>query len=719
VSLRVTAGRPQGGSLFVYALVRRTGNNEYRPKLVLNPNGSVAVHAGLVQNGSESAMGSQVVVPGLVQSVGSFIWLRAQVTGANPTTVRVKAWADGTTEPATWAYSATNSVAAVQGAGSVGLRTYANSTVTNAPLTVSFDDLTVESLDSPPAPVADFSWSQTPDPLTYSFTDESTGGPSEWLWEFGDGDTSTEQNPTHPYLAEGTYTVTLTATNAVDSDSITQDVDVQAAPPGPTVVASDSFLRTKADSWGVADAGGLYSYSGRLIDFDVNGSQGALHLPSAGQTRNVFLLDVLAHDTEMSFSISPTKVAAGSSFYVYSVLRRTTDGSAYRPKVRFAPGGQVFVHAGRLMPSGETSLGPEVRVTGLSYAANSVIWLRARVTGSNPTTIQVRAWADGQPEPGTWQFTATDSTAALQPAGAVGVASHLASGSTIAPLLVRIDDLLVTTSDPVNRVQGETLVGAGDIAVCNGNADEGTAVLLDQISGTVFTAGDNAYPDANAHDFNSCYDPTWGRHKARTYPTVGNHEYRASSTAGPYFDYFGAVAGERGMGWYAYDVGTWRVYVLNSNCGFVSCALNSEQLQWATADMAANPRTCSIAIWHAPRYSSGSEHGSTTSVQPFWQTMANAGVELVLSGHDHDYERFAPMNGAGALDTASGMRQFVVGTGGTSLRAMFPSPIASSEVRQASSNGVLKLTLGASAYEWEFIPIAGQAFTDRGSGSCH
>ena len=135
--------------------------------------------------------------------------------------------------------------------------------------------------------------------------------------------------------------------------------------------------------------------------------------------------------------------------------------------------------------------------------------------------------------------------------------------------------------------------------------------------------------------------------------------------------------------------------------------------------MAANPRTCSIAIWHAPRYSSGSEHGSSTSVQPFWQTMANAGVELAISGHDHDYERFAPMNGTGALDAANGMRQFVVGTGGTSLRAVFPSPVANSEVRQASSNGVLKLTLGASAYEWEFIPIAGQAFTDRGSGTCH
>ena len=457
VTMRVTAGRPQGGSLFVYALVRRNGNNEYRPKLVLNPNGSVAVHAGLVQNGTESAMGSQVVVSGLTQSVGTFIWLRAQVTGASPTTIRVKAWADGTTEPATWAYTATNSVAAVQGVGSFGLRAYANSTVTNAPLTVSFDDLTVESLDSPPAPVADFNWSQTADPLTYSFTDESTGGPTEWLWDFGDGDTSIEQSPTHPYLVEGSYTVTLTATNAVDSDSISHQVDVQATPPGPTVVASDAFARTKADSWGVADTGGLYSYNGRLIDFDVNGSQGALHLPSAGQTRSIFLLDALAHDTEMSFSVSPTKVAAGSSFYVYSTLRRTTDGSAYRPKVRFAPGGQVFVHAGRLISGTETSLGPEVRVTGLSYAADSVVWLRARVTGSNPTTIQVRAWADGQLEPTTWQFSATDSTAALQSAGAVGVVTYLSSGSTNVPLVVRIDDLLVTTTDPIAARPGRDL----------------------------------------------------------------------------------------------------------------------------------------------------------------------------------------------------------------------------------------------------------------------
>ena len=358
-------------------------------------------------------------------------------------------------------------------------------------------------------------------------------------------------------------------------------------------------------------------------------------------------------------------------------------------------------------------------MTGLTHGPNAVIHMRAEVDGIDPTTIRVRAWADGSPEPETWSFSATDATAKLQAAGAVGVLAHLASGAGNAPLAVRFDDLLVTTMSPIDRVSGETFVGASDIALCTSQGDEATARLLDMIDGTVFTGGDNSETDGSAAEFANCYDPTWGRHR-RPHPSGGGQSrIYAATDAGPYFDYFGAAAGTRGKGWYAYNVGSWRIYVLNSNCGFVGCAASGEQEQWLRTDLAANPRTCSLAIWHHPRYSSGSEHGSTMAVQPFWQALYDHGVELVLSGHDHHYERFMPLNASGAVDVANGVRQFIVGTGGVALRALLPNPPSTSEIRQNTSNGVLRLVLGDGEYEWEFIPIAGQTFSDRGSASCH
>jgi hypothetical protein len=637
--VRVKADRPAGSSLWAYALVRRNGPNEYRPKIVLSASGAVSVHAGVDINKVESSLGP-VVATGITLTPGSFVWLRAQVTGANPTTVRVKAWSDGTPEPDGWQFSATNSAAALQTAGSVGLRAYVGS-VNNAPLTVAFDDLSVDSLDQPPPP------------------------------------------------------------------------------PESGTIARDMFGRSSTGTWGMADVGGQYSYQGRTADFSVDGAAGTLRLSAAGATRSAFLFDALARDVELSVAVSTDKRAAGGSIYVYGTFRRATDGSAYRPRLRLAPNGSVYAHVSRLGPNGDSSLAPEAPIGGLTHVAGGVLRLRAQALGSNPTTIRLRAWADGQPEPTSWQFSASDATPALQSAGAVGVVGYLAASSTNAPVRVRFDDLLVTTTDPIARVTGQTLLAAGDIASCTSDADEATARLLDQDSGTVATIGDNVYPDGSAQEFADCYDPTWGRVKARTYPTLGNHEYFAAPDAGPYFDYFGPVAGERGAGYYAYDVGAWRVYVLNSNCDRIDCTANSVQAQWLRADLAANPRACSLAMWHHPRFSSGAEHGSTLSVEPFWQALYAAGAEIVLSGHDHDYERFAPLDAAGSLDTANGLREFVVGTGGAGLRPAFDDPLPYSEVRQASTNGVLKLVLGSGAYEWEFIPIAGQTFTDRGSGVCH
>ena len=263
-------------------------------------------------------------------------------------------------------------------------------------------------------------------------------------------------------------------------------------------------------------------------------------------------------------------------------------------------------------------------------------------------------------------------------------------------------------------VEPAVLLGAGDIASCTSSGDEATAALLDTLPGVVFTAGDNAYPDGSTSDYSGCYNSSWGRHKPRTRPAPGNHEYYSAGAA-PYYAYFGVLAGDSGKGYYSYTVGTWHIISLNSN---IPATPGSPQEQWLRADLAGHPARCTLAYWHHPRFSSGSEHGSTPAIQPLWQALYDAGADVVVSGHEHDYERFAPQTAAGALDTARGIREFVAGTGGMSHYAFGP-PIANSEVRDNTTFGVLQLTLKPGGYDWRFIPVAGGAFSDAGSGSCH
>jgi acid phosphatase type 7 len=260
------------------------------------------------------------------------------------------------------------------------------------------------------------------------------------------------------------------------------------------------------------------------------------------------------------------------------------------------------------------------------------------------------------------------------------------------------------------------LVGAGDISTCENAGDTKTAALIEAISGTVFTAGDNAYPSGSDEDFASCYDPTWGAFKNRTRPTAGNHEYETPNAAG-HFAYFGGAAGEPGEGWYAFDLGAWRIYALNSNCAPVGgCGAGSPQRQWLKADLAANPRTCVLAYWHHPRFSSGA-HGNHPRVKGFWTALYAAGADVIINGHDHDYERFARQEPDGDPN-ASGIREFVVGTGGAERRP-FADIKPNSQVRNAKTFGVLKLTLHPTSYDFEFVPQAGKTFTDARTGvSC-
>ena len=329
------------------------------------------------------------------------------------------------------------------------------------------------------------------------------------------------------------------------------------------------------------------------------------------------------------------------------------------------------------------------------------------------STLQLTATpkdANGNPLTGrtiTWQ----SSDATVASVNGSGLVMGVAAGGPVTITATsegQSGTSAITVTPPSASV---VLVGAGDIADCDA---EPTAALLDNIPGTVFTAGDNAYPDGSASDYASCYDPSWGRHKARTRPAPGNHDYQTSGATG-YYNYFGALAGPAGRGYYSYDLGAWHIVSLNSN---VSMSAGSAQETWLRADLTASTKGCTIAYWHHPRFSSGSSHGSSTQSAGVWQALYDAGAEIVISGHDHEYERFAPQTPSAAADPARGIREFIVGTGGAGLYS-FATPLPNSEVRDDASFGVLKLTLSDGSYTWEFIPIAGDSFTDSGSGTCH
>ena len=335
------------------------------------------------------------------------------------------------------------------------------------------------------------------------------------------------------------------------------------------------------------------------------------------------------------------------------------------------------------------SLAREAGLIAVAFLATLILLagLALGLTGRAPT---------GSPGP-------TSGAASLPAVGfltpsptASGGASHSASVSP--------------SADPV-------LVGAGDIADCSSSGDEETAKLIDGIAGTVFTAGDGAYPDGTAGQYADCYGPTWGRFKARTRPAVGNHDYQTKGAAG-YLGYFGAASTNAdGQTWYSFDLGRWHIIVLDANCGEIKgCDSKSAEGHWLSADLDASDARCTLAIWHQPRFSSG-EHGNDLAVGPFWTALYRAGADVVVNGHDHDYERFKPQTPSGAVDFDRGIREFVAGTGGAPIRG-FQGTKPNSDIRAAVSPGVLKLTLHPNGYDWAFVSTTG-IFSDSGTASCH
>jgi hypothetical protein len=293
---------------------------------------------------------------------------------------------------------------------------------------------------------------------------------------------------------------------------------------------------------------------------------------------------------------------------------------------------------------------------------------------------------------------------------------RIATGAIVATFLV----LLIVGGCDSQPTPSAEVVAAGDIASCRTEGDEATAELVEGIDGTVLALGDEAYPSGTLANFEECYGPSWGRFKERTKPVPGNHEYFTEGARG-YFEYFGEAAGDPEEGYYSYELGSWHVVALNSNCEEVRCGPGSPQTRWLKEDLAANDEArCTLAYMHHPRFSSGEKHGSTAGgVEKLWEALYEADTDVVFSGHEHNYERFSPQDPQGRVDPERGIREFVVGTGGGGEEAPISVPIANSEVRIDNVDGVLKLTLRPNSYEWEFVPVEGESFTDSGGDQCH
>jgi acid phosphatase type 7 len=281
---------------------------------------------------------------------------------------------------------------------------------------------------------------------------------------------------------------------------------------------------------------------------------------------------------------------------------------------------------------------------------------------------------------------------------------------------------LLPTGTAINPPAGGSpvLIGAGDICITSviAHASATADIISANPNAVVFTAGDNSNETGSTANYTNCVAKSWGVFKSRIHPVPGNHDYMTSG-AGPYYAYFGAAAGPAGKGYYSYNLANnWHVVALNAMCSSVGgCQAGSPEETFLRNDLAANAGKHVIAIWHIPSFSSGGEHGNNPSYLAWWQDLYAAHADIVIDGHDHDYERFGLQSPAGKADP-NGIREFVVGTGGAGQRP-FGTIRANSQVRSTGTFGVLQLTLGAHSYSWRFIPITGGTFTDSGTQATH
>jgi hypothetical protein len=369
-------------------------------------------------------------------------------------------------------------------------------------------------------------------------------------------------------------------------------------------------------------------------------------------------------------------------------LRRGRTGRGSGPQARMRAAGRVVrrVMVGLGRRTSRWWLAGAAMIAAIVIAGASTEWYGA-VAVSHPRTLD-----------------ATSNYLGLRPAKASTQAVVVAAGDIACP---------AGQADIGDNTEGATDQVRAPRATCGQPA---TAKLIGQMKpDAVLALGDTQYPDGAYSQYERSYARSWGQFRAITYPAIGNHEYLTRQARG-YFEYFGHRAGNQNQGWYSYDLATWHVIVLNSECQYIGgCGTGSPQERWLTADLAAHPNGCTLAYWHEPRWSSGT-HGSNPLYSAVWRDLAAARADVVLNGHDHDYERFAPLSADGQMDT-NGVREFIAGTGGES-HYKFHLPATGSQVRIANTFGVLRLALEPGAYEWRFISISG-ATLDAGKTACH
>jgi len=300
----------------------------------------------------------------------------------------------------------------------------------------------------------------------------------------------------------------------------------------------------------------------------------------------------------------------------------------------------------------------------------------------------------------------------------ISFAKSMSSAVLVAVVLASLANGCKSEGTSTSEGSSPRVVAAGDIARCDSEGDESTAKLLEGTKGTILTLGDNVYENGTPREFTDCYGPTWGRFKARTRPTLGNHEYHTAGASG-YFDYFGKAAGKMGKGYYSYDLGGWHLIAFNSDCQETGgCDASSPQVRWLKHDLADNRSRCTLAYFHYPLFTSGNYRPGISSMKPIWEALYSAGADVVLNGHDHNYQRFAPQNPDGGADPERGIREFVVGTGGGNLYPI-GSPLSHVESYNDDTYGVLKVTLLPNSYEWRFSAAQGSTFTDSGKDRCN
>jgi hypothetical protein len=440
--------------------------------------------------------------------------------------------------------------------------------------------------------------------------------------------------------------------------------------------------------------------------------------------------------------------STGAAAYAYKTLNAAQTDLYYRFKFKRSNSPTDTLYLGKFRTSTNASiLGLYVSNTGKLSLRNDAgqvtrisnqsvstgewheMQVHVRVDVVNPAAGQVEVWYDRVP-------VADLSRAENLGANPVG-RLQLGENEVTRTFDLVFDDVTADTQfitsssapipDPVVMAAGDNVCGADSSGgQCKQMAT--SDLLVAAKPAAVLLLGDVQYECGEAADFTSFYDPSWGRVKDRTRPSVGNHEYITSTDpanpcygnppeAQAYFDYFGAAAGEKGKGYYSFDVGDWHLIALNSNCTQVGgCFVGSEQEKWLRADLAAHPTACTLAYWHAPLYSSGGR--DTPDTEKLYQALYEANADLILTGHDHTYERFGPQTSTGVKDAARGIRQFLVGTGGRNLTG-WETIAPNSEMRNNTTFGVLKLTLHPNSYDWQFVPIVGQSFIDTGTTACH